>query len=692
MESIDHQCSPLRKSVASAGLAILAILAGSASSARADTITVTTNNDEFSVDGDCALREAIQSANNDMAFDACDAGNGDDTIIIPADVYGLKLGGSGEDANLTGDLDITSNIVLQGAGATDSQLFTMASDRLIQVHAGAVVEIRDMEMFNGTAPQGADDMTMMGTGGDGEHGGAIANSGTLLVADCAFSNNSAGRGGNGDVGGVGGSGGAVWSDGALTVQTSTFSGNTGGQGGASGPISMLIGGQGGHGGAIFSSGTLVIDRVTVSMNRGGNGGMGNTVGLGGAGGGLYQMGGSLLVSASTLSGNATGTGTSSDGGGAIYTTGGGTIINTTVTGNLSGPNDGGGIAAPGAVGLSVTHSTVVDNTPPGIVGNLGLRNSIVLGNADPGMMNYTDCAGVVTSDGYNLTGMSTGCPSIGTGDITASSGDVFSSVLSALSDNGGPTETHGVLIGSPIVDTGVCTDAMGADVTTDQRGAARPAGMACDIGSYESAPLPDTSGVVLIDITAEPAGGNCANGGQRIDVGTDIDGDSTLDPSEVESTSYVCNGQPGNPGNPGNPGSAVLVETNAELEGDNCAGGGVRIDAGVDDNRDGILDAEEIDSTTYVCNGSNGTDGQSPGASLIRVDALGTGTNRCEFGGSQIHVGIDDNGDGMLDDDEIDSSSLVCNADPGCNAGGQGAGLWLLLLGLAGLLWRRRRG
>ena len=41
----------------------------------------------------------------------------------------------------------------------------------------------------------------------------------------------------------------------------------------------------------------------------------------------------------------------------------------------------------------------------------------------------------------------------------------------------------------------------------------------------------------------------------------------------------------------------------------NCPDGGVQIDVGVDDNDNGVLDSDEIDQTTYICNGADGSDG-----------------------------------------------------------------------------------
>ena len=60
-----------------------------------------------------------------------------------------------------------------------------------------------------------------------------------------------------------------------------------------------------------------------------------------------------------------------------------------------------------------------------------------------------------------------------------------------LQYNGGPTQTHALLPGSPAIDAGApagCTGAAGAPLTTDQRGFPRPYGPACDIGAVEYNP------------------------------------------------------------------------------------------------------------------------------------------------------------------------------------------------------------
>ncbi|HOB72184.1 MAG TPA: hypothetical protein PKM18_10430, partial [bacterium] len=46
-----------------------------------------------------------------------------------------------------------------------------------------------------------------------------------------------------------------------------------------------------------------------------------------------------------------------------------------------------------------------------------------------------------------------------------------------------------------------------------------------------------------------------------------------------------------------------------EPAGDNCVDGGKKIDSGIDTNGDGVLQENEIQSTDYVCNGEAGVDG-----------------------------------------------------------------------------------
>jgi hypothetical protein len=60
-------------------------------------------------------------------------------------------------------------------------------------------------------------------------------------------------------------------------------------------------------------------------------------------------------------------------------------------------------------------------------------------------------------------------------------------------------------------------------------------------------------------------------------------------------------------GDDGLSGINSLVVSTEESPGSNCGSGGVRIDVGPDTNRNGTLDPGEIQSTQFVCNGMNGS-------------------------------------------------------------------------------------
>jgi hypothetical protein len=135
----------------------------------------------------------------------------------------------------------------------------------------------------------------------------------------------------------------------------------------------------------------------------------------------------------------------------------------------------------------MTNSTVSGHADFGIAngGTLTMTSSLVDG----------DCLdSVVTSNGYNIEspGDTCGFDPDGTDQVNVSADDLK---LGELADNGGPTMTHALLPGSvaidviPVID---CVDAVGAPLTTDQRGQPRPAGTTdpkkCDVGAFEVPP------------------------------------------------------------------------------------------------------------------------------------------------------------------------------------------------------------
>lgn len=152
----------------------------------------------------------------------------------------------------------------------------------------------------------------------------------------------------------------------------------------------------------------------------------------------------------------------------------------------------------------------------------------------------------------------------------------------------------------------------------------------------------------LVSTSPEVPGPNCSEGGTRIQSGRDLSRDGTLQPDEVESTEFACNGVPGQDGMGGN---AVRVAD--EPPGANCPVGGVRIQVGTDDNANGALDDAEVDATSYSCDGQQNS-------VLISVMDEAAGPN-CTDGGRRVDVGGDDNQDGVLDPGEVDTTRFVCD-------------------------------
>lgn len=99
-------------------------------------------------------------------------------------------------------------------------------------------------------------------------------------------------------------------------------------------------------------------------------------------------------------------------------------------------------------------------------------------------------------------------------------------------------------------------------------------------------------------------------------------------------------------------------------EDDTCSGGGpsARYVEGVDENKNGRLDDDEIDEdkSRVVCIGETVP---GNGGRLTRTENLPTGDEHCPEGGLGIYSGIDDNDDAELQDREIDDRQYLCGAD-----------------------------
>ena len=178
--------------------------------AQAAEIKVTTVKDEVEQNGSCSLREAILSANDDIAVDSCAAGAGADKIVLGAGLYTLAIDGIGDDANLSGDLDVSDDLNLIGAdGAEKTIIDGMQIDRVLHIQAGVRIGLAGITVQNG----------LVG-GSNGLGGGLLAEAGAVSLSGVRFIDNNAGRGG------------ALYVNNMLTIRNSSFIGNEAGEGGA----------------------------------------------------------------------------------------------------------------------------------------------------------------------------------------------------------------------------------------------------------------------------------------------------------------------------------------------------------------------------------------------------------------------------------------------------------------------------
>jgi hypothetical protein len=108
-------------------------------------------------------------------------------------------------------------------------------------------------------------------------------------------------------------------------------------------------------------------------------------------------------------------------------------------------------------------------------GVVNLTNTIIANNqSNAGSPN---CSGPITSLGHNLISSTSGCT------ITATAGDKFNVAanIGSLANNGGFTQTHALLAGSPAINAG----SNSACPAEDQRGVIHQQAGICDIGAYE---------------------------------------------------------------------------------------------------------------------------------------------------------------------------------------------------------------
>ena len=360
--------------------------------------------------------------------------------------HAISLAASGDTIQIAAatyqeNLSIAVNLTLNGAKAATTIVDGTNTANVFTVGAGISLTLSNLTVKNGVGYSG---------------GGGVDNSGTLTVNKSNFYTNTAL------------SGGAILNTGTATISNSNLSGNSpyfSGHSASCGAVdnrstmtitnstfySNYANNNSTAGGAICNGGKLTITGTTFNTNSS----QGNNGGYGGA---IYNYAGTLSVTNSTFSLNSATTG-----GGAIYSLGGTVQISNSTVGINAATSGGGGGALSNAGGSFLMQNSIVANT--GYGGN---------------------CAGTITSDGYNMSSDSS-CNFSGSGDLNGTNPK-----LGALHSNGGPTQTIALPKGSPAIDAGNpagCRDFAGNLLTKDQRGQPRPGAgetTGCDMGAYET--------------------------------------------------------------------------------------------------------------------------------------------------------------------------------------------------------------
>jgi hypothetical protein len=186
-----------------AGVALL--LALGQSPGLAATIPVSTG---------CTLVDAITAANTDTATGGCPAGNGADTIVLPAGSTQMLTSVNNETYGPTGLPVISSVITIAGQESTIARASGAPDFRLFAVSNTGELTLQETTVSGGviTAPPA-------------RQGGGMANyGGTLTVLNSTISGNSV----VGYFGPAYGGGGVANDSGTLTVLNSTIVGNNGG--------------------------------------------------------------------------------------------------------------------------------------------------------------------------------------------------------------------------------------------------------------------------------------------------------------------------------------------------------------------------------------------------------------------------------------------------------------------------------
>jgi CSLREA domain-containing protein len=350
---------------------MMVLAAAGAMPVHAATINVTSFTDVIANDGFCSLREAVIAANSNAASGAtageCVAGEVApvvDVISLPAGTYTLSISGVDEVEDpatvgvldvlntpdpTKGDLDITESVTIAGAGSATTAIDAAGVDRIF--HVNATTGTIDVAINGVKLTQGHTTQIDLGAG-PASGSGTLPTNYWLRRAGGALA--------------VGPAATVVLVDPNITGQA-----NSAGRGGSQKPT------EPDEGGATFS---LKLTDVIVDGNI-----------AEGDGGGIYTA--AAMTATSTIMSNNN----ALTNGGGIYNEGNTSIVNSTITANVS--EGGGGIFMTGSNTVNITGTTLSDNTAVGggaISGRAGMTlnlfNSTLSGNkgTDVGAGLYTN--------------------------------------------------------------------------------------------------------------------------------------------------------------------------------------------------------------------------------------------------------------------------------------------------------------
>ncbi len=476
---------------------------GAAVTTQAATFVVNNTGDSDGIcNAACSLREAIKAAKATPSADTI-------TFSIPANAPGCSNGVctiTPVNGNLTisgdgGALTITNAGGAQGVRVSKANIGGVFVGNVFSISSGASVTMNNLTITGGSivSPRGAavgagiysiGNLTLIkctvtgnsaSTDGDDVFGGGIYQfGGSLTITDSIISNNSISGGYGNRLGG-----GIYQFGGSLTITNSTISNNT-----ATGDGGTPTDANSGGGLYVKTSGQVTIDRTAIFGNSA-NGGFS----VHNNGGGVFIDAPSAKIINSTISNNSAigraqgAFNTENKGGGIHQAANSLEIINSTITANLTQNgtvNQGGGIFSNGT--LTMTSSTISENSAVSggggfFIGAANLRNTIIANSVSGG-----DCSrenNSTVNAQYSLIEGTLGCLN-GT-NVNNRTGDPM---LGPLQNNGGSTQTHALLPGSPAIDKG-----SSFGLTSDQRGFTRPidnasisnatGGNGADIGAFE---------------------------------------------------------------------------------------------------------------------------------------------------------------------------------------------------------------